>query len=105
MPPYRQWYRGRDAIRAFVTWVWRSGVRGRFRLVPTASNRQPAFAFYDRGGTGPEWRAHSIQILTLQDDSIASMTSFVTPRLFTAFSLPGALPTQGAAPPPPAARP
>jgi RNA polymerase sigma-70 factor (ECF subfamily) len=44
MPPWRQWYHGRAAIRAFFAWAWRTACDGPFRLVPTAANRQPAFA-------------------------------------------------------------
>jgi RNA polymerase sigma-70 factor, ECF subfamily len=94
MPPWRQWYLGRDAIGTFFAWTQRLGRRGRFRLTPTAANRQPAFAFYSRGGPGAEWRAHSIQLLTLQDESISAMTSFVAPPLFAAFGLPTVLPAE-----------
>ncbi len=97
MPPWREWYCGREAIRAFLAWAWRSAGYGPFRLVPTAANRQPAFAQYVRGSE-PEWRAHAIWLLTLQDDAIAALTGFIHPRPFAAFALPTALPTQGAAP-------
>jgi RNA polymerase sigma-70 factor, ECF subfamily len=90
MPPWREWYRGRDAIRTFFAWTSRSGGHGPFRLVPTAANRQPAFAFYSRWQSA-EWRAHSIQVLTVHGDSVAAMTSFVTPSLFSAFGLPAVL--------------
>jgi RNA polymerase sigma-70 factor (ECF subfamily) len=100
MPPWRQWYRGPEAIRAFFGWAWRSGGHGPFRLVPTAANRQPAFALYSRGRNGFEWRAHSLQLLTLRDDAIAALTFFVDPQLFTAFGLPAVLPTQADAAPP-----
>jgi hypothetical protein len=43
---WQQWYRGRDAIARFLTWTTRPGGRGPFRLMPTAGNGQPAFAFY-----------------------------------------------------------
>ena len=91
MPPWRQWYQGRAAIRKFFSWTARPGGHGPFRLVPIAANRQPAFAFYSRW-QGPEWRSHSIQLLTLQGDSVAAMTSFVAPALFPAFGLPALLP-------------
>jgi RNA polymerase sigma-70 factor (ECF subfamily) len=55
--------------------------------VPTAANGQPTFAFYRRF-QGTEWRAHSIQLLELDGDEIASLTSFVSPSLFQAFGLP-----------------
>ncbi len=98
MPPWRQWYVGREAIRAFFAWAWRAAGGGPFRLVPTAANRQPAFALYGHGSDGPERRAHSIWLLTLQDDAIAVLTGFIDPRLFAAFGLPAVLPTPGAEP-------
>jgi RNA polymerase sigma-70 factor, ECF subfamily len=88
MPPWREWYQGREAIRAFFTWAWGSVGPGPFRLVPTAANRQPAFALYVRDRDEPEWRAHAIQLLTLQDDAIAVLTLFRNPQLFSAFGLP-----------------
>jgi RNA polymerase sigma-70 factor (ECF subfamily) len=90
MPPWPQWYVGRDAIAGLFAWVFRPGGHGPFHLVAVGANRQPSFAFYSRFH-GQEWRPHSIQLLTLRDDSIAAMTSFVTPGSFTAFGLPAAL--------------
>jgi len=43
--------------------------------VPTAANRQPAFAFYSRWQS-PDWRFHSIQVLTLDERAVVAMTSF-----------------------------
>jgi RNA polymerase sigma-70 factor (ECF subfamily) len=84
MPPWPHWYRGRDAIGAFFTWV--RGQHGHepgiYTFVPTAANRQPAFAVYLRGG------AHAIQVLTVQDGGIAAVVAFRGPRLFAAFGLP-----------------
>jgi RNA polymerase sigma-70 factor, ECF subfamily len=91
MPPWKQWYRGRTAIAAFFGRTRRPGGHAPFRLVPTAANRQPAFAFYSRWQS-PEWRFHSIQLLTLHEHSIAAMTSFVMPALASVFDLPVVLP-------------
>jgi RNA polymerase sigma-70 factor (ECF subfamily) len=90
MPPWRDWYLGREAIRGFFGWVWTS--YGGFRLVPTAANRQAAFAVYSRAKAGGEWRAHSIQLLALREDGIAALTAFKAPKLFAAFRLPAVLP-------------
>ena len=90
MPPWRQWYRGREEIGAFFAWTSRPGGRGPFRLVSTAANGQPAFAFYTRR-EGAEWRAHSIQLLAVEDHAIAEMTSFVDASFFPVFGLPAAL--------------
>ncbi|MDB5068838.1 MAG: polymerase sigma70 factor [Chloroflexi bacterium] len=94
MPPWRQWYTGREAIRTFFAWAWRSSADGPspFRLVPTAANRQPAFGLYDRDGDRPECRAHAIQVLTLRDDAVAVLTIFHDPGLFAAFGLPAVVP-------------
>ena len=99
MPPWRQWYRGREAIRAFFNWAWELPDCSPSRLVPIAANRQPAFALYRSGREDPECRAHGIELLTLQDDAITVLTIFRDPRLFAAFGLPTVLPTQGTVPP------
>jgi RNA polymerase sigma-70 factor, ECF subfamily len=93
MPPLPQWYAGREAIGAFFGWAWKR-YHG-FRLIPTAANRQPAFAAYSRMGNETEWTAHSIHVLALKDDLISSLTLFVKPdgpQLFRAFGLPLVLP-------------
>ena len=101
MPPLPQWYAGREAIRAFFGWAWES--YGGFRLVPTAANRQPAFAVYSRSGTEGAWAAHSIQLLSLEQNAISGLTLFVKPtgpQLFQAFGLPLILPDAGVQLPP-----
>jgi RNA polymerase sigma-70 factor (ECF subfamily) len=91
MPPWKQWYRGRPAIAAFFGFTGRPGGHAPFRLLPTAANGQPAFAFYSRWQS-PEWRFHSIQVLTLDEHAVVAMTSFVTPALASVFDLPVVLP-------------
>ena len=88
MPPWREWYRGRESLRRFFDWAWRPGGHGPFRLIPTGANRQPAFAFYCRSDIGTELRAHSIHVLSVLDDSIATLTFFLNPGLFVPFGLP-----------------
>jgi RNA polymerase sigma-70 factor, ECF subfamily len=93
MPPLPQWYAGREGIRTFFEWAWK-GYAG-LRLVPTAANRQPAFAAYARNGADEPWAAHSIQVLALEHGVISALTLFVKPtgpRLFHAFGLPLTLP-------------
>jgi len=90
MPPWPQWFKGRDAIRTFFAWTARPGGRGPFRLVPAGANRQPAFGFYRR--IDGRWGFHSIQLLELDDNGVTRMTSFVTPTLYSMFELPAVLP-------------
>ncbi len=90
MPPWREWYAGREAIRSFFATAWK-GWSG-FRMLPTAANGQPAFALYaHRLGASPTPAAHSIHVLALEHDTISRLTLFVQyadPRLFQAFGLP-----------------
>jgi RNA polymerase sigma-70 factor, ECF subfamily len=98
MPPLVQWYAGRQAIRTFFDWAWQA--YDGFRLVPTAANRQPAFAAYSRMAADAPWAAHSIQVLTLEQDLISTVTLFVKPagpRLFHAFEFPLILPDAASA--------
>jgi RNA polymerase sigma-70 factor, ECF subfamily len=90
MPPWLEWYAGREAIRSFFEAAWMTC--GGLRLVPTAANGQPAFAVYERSAADGRWAAHSIHVLTLEHDAISTMTLFVEPRLFEAFGLPRVLP-------------
>ena len=88
MPPWPHWYRGREAIGAFFTWV--RGQHGHgpdtYAFVPTAANRQPAFAIYLHG------RPHALQVLTIREGRIAAVVAFRDTRLFAAFGLPAGLP-------------
>ena len=92
MPPWRQWYAGRDAIRAFFALALKP--LGGIRLTPTTANGQPAFAVYARRKGEPRWAAHALQVLALDDGEISGLTVFVGPlgpSLFPAFGLPLAL--------------
>jgi RNA polymerase sigma-70 factor (ECF subfamily) len=93
MPPWLQWYVGREAIGSFFALAWKTC--GGLRLVPTAANGQPAFAVYEHAGADARWAAHSIHVLALEDNMISTLTLFVPPvgqQLFEAFGLPLILP-------------
>ena len=97
MPPWRQWYLGRQAIRAFFGWAWTKGRHEGVRLVPTQANRQPAYAQYNYNPRGPRWIAHAVHLLTPQDDSIAALTIFRDPEELVAFGLPPVIRSHGGA--------
>jgi RNA polymerase sigma-70 factor (ECF subfamily) len=90
MPPYREWYAGRAAIRGFFGHAW--SLYNGFRLVPTAANAQPAFGLYSRRLPSAEFHAHSLQVLTVRGAEIEVVTNFKSSRLFAAFGLPPVLP-------------
>jgi RNA polymerase sigma-70 factor (ECF subfamily) len=87
MPPLPTWYRGREAVAAFL------GARplapGRpWRLVPIRANGQLAFGHYlwddERGSFTP----HGVNMLALHRGRIAEITAFLTPEVFARFGLP-----------------
>jgi RNA polymerase sigma-70 factor, ECF subfamily len=86
MPPWLQWYAGREAIRTFFAIAWQS-CRG-MRVIPTAANGQPAFAVYARTDADPRFTANGIHVLTLDGERISAMTLFLEPRMFEMFGLP-----------------
>jgi RNA polymerase sigma-70 factor (ECF subfamily) len=90
MPPWLEWYVGREMIRSFFAMAWKTC--GGLHLVPTAANGQPAFAVYETSGADGQWHAHSIHVLTLDHEAISRLTLFIEPRLFAAFGLPLILP-------------
>jgi RNA polymerase sigma-70 factor (ECF subfamily) len=90
MPAWLQWFIGREVIGTFFAAAWKTC--GGLRLVPTSANGQPAFAIYEFSGADKRWNAHSIHVLTLEDDAISAMTLFLEPHLFHDFGLPQFLP-------------
>jgi len=93
MPPWLLWFRGRPAIGSFFGMAWKTC--GGLRLLPTAANGQPAFAVYEYSDAQARWNARTIHVLTLQDETISTLTAFELPTgpdLFQAFGLPLILP-------------
>ena len=89
MPPRPTWFRGREAVGAFL----RRGPLGagrRWRLVLTSAGGQPAFGTYL--WDGGRWEAHAIDVLTLAPDGLISdVTAFIDAAAFRGFGLPDAL--------------
>src|SRR5712692_1027330 len=98
MPPWLQWYTGRQAIGLFFAMAWKTC--GGLRLVPTAANGQPAFGLYEYSDADARWNARAIHVLALQDETISTLTAFefpTGPQLFPAFGLPLILPIAASA--------
>ena len=92
MPPLPTWFAGEAQISRFLAaHVLREP--GGFRVVPAHANGQPAFAVYQRGDERV-YRAHAVQVLTCTGTGIARIVSFIEPRLFATFGLPGRLPAR-----------
>ena len=90
MPPWLQWFTGREVIGTFFAAAWKTC--GGLHLVPTSANGQPAFAIYEFSSADKRWNAHSIHVLTLKSGAISAITLFLDPGLFREFGLPQFLP-------------
>ncbi|MFC6021237.1 sigma-70 family RNA polymerase sigma factor [Plantactinospora solaniradicis] len=90
MPPNPFWFVGRRAIIDFVAPAFDStapGYAGRWKMLPTRANRQPAAAGYlQRPGT-TVYRAQMLDVLRIEGGRIVEITTF-EPHLFPAFGLP-----------------
>jgi len=97
MPPAAAWYAGRAAVAAFVarTVFAERGVfgdlpAGRWRLLPTAANAEAGFGLYQRRPDG-SYQAAGVSVVSVADEQIVAMTSFLDPSLPAKFGLPVSL--------------
>jgi RNA polymerase sigma-70 factor (ECF subfamily) len=86
MPPLAEWYRGPEAVEAFLP-----RVQGMWRLVPVRANGQLAFGAYRWDEELRSHRPRVLDVLTLREGRIAAVTAFATPALFGRFGLPDEL--------------
>jgi RNA polymerase sigma-70 factor (ECF subfamily) len=91
MPPRATWYRGRDAVAAFLR-RWPLAGELRSRLVPVSANGQLAFGHYTRSGDTGSFSAHGVNVLTLRGPEIETLTVFLEPQALARFGLPAELP-------------
>jgi hypothetical protein len=89
MPPYPEWYRGREAVSD--SWLMPGGPPPRLRYVPTMANGQPALGTYQLDPEGKRFVPLALDVLTLRDERIADVTAFRTPTVFGPFGLPAQL--------------
>jgi RNA polymerase sigma-70 factor (TIGR02960 family) len=86
MPPHPFLYEGRDAIAPLMASAYDTPTMGEWRLVPIRANRMPAAASYLRAPGDTTFRAFKIDVLRIEDDAIAEITTFDA-TLFEAFGL------------------
>jgi RNA polymerase sigma-70 factor (ECF subfamily) len=97
MPPSPSWYDGKAAIRKFIAatvfadhGMFLGVAAGRWRLLPTHANQQPAYAIYQKNEAGG-YQAFGMHVINVQSGGIAEVVSFIDPTLPQRFKLPSAL--------------
>jgi RNA polymerase sigma-70 factor, ECF subfamily len=86
MPPMSTWYRGREAVAAFLRrFPLAPGMR--WRAVSAGANGQLAFGFYLWDDEQRGFIAHSVNVLALHGGRIAEITAYLTPEVFGRFGL------------------
>jgi RNA polymerase sigma-70 factor (ECF subfamily) len=88
MPPTPAWYAGRDAIaRFFAAFPFRPAAPPHLH-VPTRANRQPAFAVFLRPTPRAVPQPFALEVLRIEDASIAELDIFLEPELLRRFAIP-----------------
>ena len=92
MPPHAAWFRGADALAAFLqrppfSGRWSRGMRG----MHTRANGLPALAWYFPSQDDSVYRLHSIQLVRFQDGLVAEATNFIGAAYLHGFELPATL--------------
>jgi RNA polymerase sigma-70 factor (ECF subfamily) len=89
MPPLLEWYRGPDAIRAFLVG---GPLQSRRRFLPTTANGHPAFGTHRWDDAEQQYVPGGLDVLTIRGDHVADVTVFLTADL-TRFGLPARIRT------------
>jgi RNA polymerase sigma-70 factor, ECF subfamily len=88
MPPFPNWFSGRDVVVAFIV----ATGKPRLRHVATHANGQPAIGWYIWNPRDAAYVPTSIEVLTLEGPRVKDIVAFASPELFPRFGLPPKLP-------------
>jgi RNA polymerase sigma-70 factor (ECF subfamily) len=85
MPPFLNWYRGRDDYAQFIARVFT--LRGTdWQLVPLRAGGQPAVAAYVRG-TGAGYHLHTLQVFAATPERVSRTVVFADQAVWDLFGL------------------
>jgi RNA polymerase sigma-70 factor (ECF subfamily) len=88
MPPFAEWFLGREAIGRFLASGFARG--GSYRFARTRANGQPALGLYRRRDSDVHQYIH-LHVLTITQAGIARIDGFGDPGLHARFALPAVL--------------
>ena len=77
MPPLRDWFRGREAIRTFLA-GWPLSGQWRWRALRTRASGQEALAFYSWDPDSETFQCFALNVLTLRAGKVAEVDAFLT---------------------------
>ncbi len=93
MPPFLNWYRGRETVSAFLA-ARALAAPDRWRAIPVGANGQPAAGLYLRQDDGRH-HAQSVQVFSATAGGVSWIAAFAEPGLFATFGLPLIFPRNG----------
>jgi RNA polymerase sigma-70 factor (ECF subfamily) len=91
MPPFPNWFRGREAVIEFIASTGTPRLRHRL----TQANGQPAVAWYLWSPSSGGFVPTSLEVLTLDGGQVRGIVAFVLPERFELYGLPSELPAEG----------
>lgn len=91
MPPFDQYYLGRDDIAALIGSQCPANAPRDLRMLPTVANGQPAAGMYLRGEDGA-YRAFQLCVVDLREGQITGVVGFFSDVAFAQAGLPLELP-------------
>jgi RNA polymerase sigma-70 factor (ECF subfamily) len=91
MPPDGLCFKGRQSIALLLERAFGPSRDGDWRLIPTGANRMPTAASYLRRPGDTLFRAFKLDVLRIENASIAEITTFGA-AMFPAFGLAPTLP-------------
>ncbi|MEV4259032.1 nuclear transport factor 2 family protein, partial [Spirillospora sp. NPDC049652] len=93
MPPFLNWYSGRDMYLGFMRRVYTLNGTGWSHL-PVEANGQPGFAAYLTPRTGGPARLHTLQVLDVSSAGVIRNTVTQEEEVYRRFGLPATLPVR-----------
>ena len=101
MPPFRNWYAGREHYVGFISRVF--SLRGTdWQMLSTGANGQPAAGYYVRVADG-SYERHTLQVFLVAGDRVRRNVVFGDPAVFDLFGLPASVMSSRTGEPAPAA--
>jgi RNA polymerase sigma-70 factor (ECF subfamily) len=88
MPPSPFWLRGREANEAFYRHMFETRRHQGLRILRTAANGAPAFAYYRKSAPEQPYRLAAIQVLGIRDGRISRIHHFMNKEFFSIFDVP-----------------